>query len=992
MKYIYLIFFLIFTNIYGNNEELSSTEKVKLQLQWLHQFQFAGFYAAKEKGFYTDVNLDVEFIEFNPKTNVVDEVLVENADYGLTYSSLFTSYMQRKPLIFVSNFFKQSPLLIITQENIESPFNLKGKKVMGLLDSNHKEIVLSILQKFQLKAQDLENIPQEYSLESFINKEVDAITLSTINEIYSLDKLGIKYNVIDPAAYGVKYYDLNLFTTKKELINNPTRVENFKNASIEGWKYALANQEEIVDLIIKKYNTQNKTKEALLYEAKQIEYLMLNNIYPIGSIDVHNVKILTDNLAQMFSLDKKTKEEIESFVYKSEINTFILTQEEEEYLKNKKEIKLCVNPNWLPLEKIENAKHIGIAAEYINAISKKINTPISLVQTEQWGESLENIKQRKCDVLSLAEKTPLREIYLNFTSPYISTPYVIATKSGLPFLDSIEDIKSKTIGIIKNFSTKELLKNKYPEINLVEVNSAHEGLVLVEQDRNFAFLDNSMVINNEIQKNNMNFISITGQFPESFNLSIASRNDEPILNQILQKTLLSIDEKQKLEFMQKWNNINYQTKINNQLIVQLLFFAIVFISIFIYWNLKLKEEIRNKELVQKHLKESEEKFRTLFDIAPILLNAFDKNGKVILWNKECENIFGWTFEEIQKEENPLSLFYPNPKIQDELKKSFEDESQKFYKDWNPYTKNGEKIITRWANIKLQNNEVINIGYDITQERNSELALKEKTEQLKIAKEDLEKLNSSLEKRIQYEISKNTEQQIMLMNQSKLVQMGEMIENIAHQWRQPLAQINSSVLLIDAALNKNKFENTTVEMKLEEIENLTNYMSKTINDFQNFFNPNKEKTTFEIAKVIEKAIDIVKGLIHIHYINVQINIEKDLVCHSYLEELQQVILIILNNAIDALVLKEISSPQIHLTVYEEDKNIVINIEDNALGINKIHQEKIFEPYFTTKEKTQGTGIGLYMAKLIIENGLKGKLSMKNILNGSCFTIKIPKGKK
>ena len=991
---LFLLFLLTFTNLFAQNKDFSNAniEKIKLQLQWQHQFQFAGFYAAKEKGFYKDLGLDVEFIEFNPKTNVVDEVLVGNTDYALTYSSLFSSFIQGKSLVFISNFFKQSPLLIVTQENIKSPLDLKGKKVMGLLDSNHKDIVLSILQKFNLKEQDLKNITQEYGLESFINKKVDAISLSSINEIYTLNKLGIKYKIIDPAAYGIKYYDLNLFTTKKELLNNPTRVENFKNASNEGWKYALENKEEIVELIIKKYNTQNKTKEALLFEAQQIEYLMLNNIYPIGSIDIQNVKIFTDNLAQISNLEKKSQEELESFIYKSEINTLKLSQEEKEYLKNKKELKLCVDPNWLPLEKIENSKHIGITAEYIETISKKINIPITLVQTTQWNESLENIKQRRCDILSLAEKTPSRDKYLDFTTPYITMPYVIATKSGLPFIDNLEDIKSKTIGIVKNYSVKELLQNKYPDINLVEVNSPYEGLVFVEQDKNFAFLDNAMVINNEIQKNNMNFISITGQFSESFNLSIASRNDEPILNQILQKALLSIDDKQKLEFMQKWNNINYQTKSNNQVIVQILFFTIVFISIFIYWNIKLKEEIRNKELVQKQLKDSEEKFRTLFDIAPILLNAFDKNGKVILWNKECENTFGWTLEEIQKEENPLSLFYPNTKILEELKKSFADENQRFYKDWTPYTKEGDKIITRWANIKLQNDEIINIGYDITQERNKEIALKEKTEQLNIAKEDLEKLNSSLEKRIQYEISKNTEQQIMLMNQSKLVQMGEMIENIAHQWRQPLAQINSSVLLIDAALNKNRFENTIVEMKLEEIENLTNYMSKTINDFQNFFNPNKEKVTFEIAKAIEKAIDIVKGLIQMHYINVQINIEKDLLCHSYLEELQQVILIILNNAIDALVLKEISSPQMHLTVYEEDKNIVINIEDNALGINKIYQDKIFEPYFTTKEKTQGTGIGLYMAKLIIENGLKGELSMKNILNGSCFTIKIPKGKR
>ena len=992
MKYIYLLFFIIFTNLFAINEDSSNVQKIKLQLQWQHQFEFAGFYAAKEKGFYKDLGLDVDFIEFNPKTNIVDEVLNGNADYGLTYSSFFADYMLGKPLVFVSNFFKQSPLVIVTQKDIYTPADLKGKKVMGLLDSSHKDLILGMLDRFDVKPTDLQNITREFTLDSFINKEVDAISVFTTDEIYTLNKLGIKYNILNPSVYGSKFYDLNLFTTKKELINNSARVENFKNASIKGWKYALANKNELVDIIFQKYNPQNKSKEALLFEAKQIEYLMLSNIYPIGSIDYEMVKMIADNFAQSLSLDKISKEKIDAFIYKSDVSFIELTFEEKEYLKNKKELKICVNPNWLPLEKIENGKHIGIVAEYMEAISNKIGIPINLVETKTWAESLENIKQRKCDILPLTEQTPSRSKDLNFTKPYITLPFVIATKSGLPFIDNINDIKEKTIGIIKNYSIQELLKNKYPDINIVEVESAQEGLVFVEQDRNFAYLDNTMVINNEIQKNNMNFISISGQFSESFNLSIASRNDEAILNEILQKALLSIDDKHKLEFSQKWNNINYQTKINNQLIIQILFFTIVFISIFIYWNLRLKEEIKSKESAQNQLKESEEKFRTLFDIAPILLNAFNKEGKIVLWNKECEKVFGWTLEEIIKEERPIDLFYPDPLIQEKVIQTFADDSQNFYQDWYPLTKEGKRIITRWANIKLPNNEVINIGYDITQQREDEIIIEEKNKQIYIAKELLEELNSTLEKRIEEEISKNTKQQIMLMHQSKLVQMGEMIENIAHQWRQPLAQINSSVLLIDMILNKNKFIDNTVENKLEEIESITTYMSKTIDDFKNFFDPNKQKNRFKIKNAIEKSFDILKGLTKLHHIKVIIDIEKDLECDGYLEELQQVILIILNNAIDALIINKISSPEITFKAYTKETEIIISIEDNALGIKDKYLNKIFEPYFTTKLKTQGTGIGLYMAKMIIESGLEGNLSVKNTLNGSCFTIQIPKGEK
>lgn len=701
---------------------------------------------------------------------------------------------------------------------------------------------------------------------------------------------------------------------------------------------------------------------------------------------------LYSNNSPSYNLEKINfqEEKLETFAYETKENNLNLTQEQKEYLKDKKELKLCVDPNWLPLEKIENNEHIGITSDFFKLISQMIETPISLVETKEWTESLEKIKRRECDILSLAEKTPSREKYLNFTKPYFSAPLVIVTKVGVPFVDNLNSIKEKSLAIVRDYSMEELLKNKYPGINLIEVKSIYEGLAYVQQDKVSGFLDNSLVINYEIQKNNMKDIAITGQFEDTYYLSIASRNDETILNEILEKTLLSIDSNTRTNLINKWKNIKYQVETDYKLVLEILFFGISIIVLFIYWNLKLKDEIRNKEIIQKKLKQSEEKFRTLFDIAPVLLDSFDKDGKVVLWNKECEKVFGWSFDEITKVKKPLDLFYTDPLVQKEIFEAFNDSSENIYKEWHPLTKDGKQIITRWANIKLPNNELIHIGYDITQQRKNEKIVEEKTLELKIAKQQLEELNSSLENRIESEINKNTKQQIILMHQSKLAQMGEMIENIVHQWRQPLAQINSLVLLIDMELNKNKFTNSILENKLGEIEVLTAYMSKTIDDFKNFFSPNKQKNIFEIENAIQKALDIVRGVVHLYHIKTTINIGKDLKCYSYLEELQQVILTILNNAIEALILKKIPSGEISIDVYKQDNNIVINIQDNALGINIKHLDKIFEPYFTTKRKAQGTGLGLYMAKMIIENGLLGTLNVENKLNGACFTIKIPQG--
>ncbi|MCG3650733.1 PAS domain-containing sensor histidine kinase [Aliarcobacter butzleri] len=437
----------------------------------------------------------------------------------------------------------------------------------------------------------------------------------------------------------------------------------------------------------------------------------------------------------------------------------------------------------------------------------------------------------------------------------------------------------------------------------------------------------------------------------------------------------SFDSKKIFVFLDNSLLINNQIEITYELVIEIVLLILILIGTFIYWNLKLKE--------------SEAKFRTLFDIAPVFLNSFDKNGKIILWNKECEKAFGWTFDEIKNKKDSLSLFYDDPKVCEDVMKSFENISDSF-EEWHPKTKNGETLIVKWANIKLPNGEIINIGLDITQQRNYEISIREKALELKVAKSQLENLNSSLEKRIEDEIKKNTKQQHMIMQQNKLAQMGEMIENIAHQWRQPLAQINSSIILIDAILEKHNFKDTLVENKLTEIESLTSYMSKTISDFKNFFNPNKKKTIFNVEEAIQKANDVLKGLINSHHIQMEINIEKDLKINSYLGELQQVILIIINNAIDALIHMNIHFPEILINAYTDNESLVIHIEDNALGINSDLLDKIFEPYFTTKHKAQGTGLGLYIAKMIVENSLLGFLSVENKQNGACFRIKIPKG--
>jgi len=249
--------------------------------------------------------------------------------------------------------------------------------------------------------------------------------------------------------------------------------------------------------------------------------------------------------------------------------------------------------------------------------------------------------------------------------------------------------------------------------------------------------------------------------------------------------------------------------------------------------------------------------------------------------------------------------------------------------------------------------------------------------------ELKKFNSNLQHTIKAEVKKSREKDDIIFHQSKLIIMGEMIENIAHQWRQPLSKINSIVLAIYANLGKSDL----VLNKLSEIEITTKYMSNTIDDFQSFFDKEKKVEEFNLNDIIDKSISIV--YVKKSEISIESNIDKNLIVNGYPRYLQQVIVVIINNAKDALLHKSIENPIIAIDVVEKEEMLTIQICDNAKGIDEKNINRIFEPYFTTKHKSQGRGLGLYISKMIIEDGMNGELLVANSSSGACFTIKIKK---
>jgi C4-dicarboxylate-specific signal transduction histidine kinase len=224
----------------------------------------------------------------------------------------------------------------------------------------------------------------------------------------------------------------------------------------------------------------------------------------------------------------------------------------------------------------------------------------------------------------------------------------------------------------------------------------------------------------------------------------------------------------------------------------------------------------------------------------------------------------------------------------------------------------------------------------------------------------------------------------MYQQARLASMGEMIANIAHQWRQPLSEL--TILLYEM---KKEFQDTKQEKNVlkhyKKSQNLIKKMSQTIDDFRNFFDPHKPKEYFRIKDVIDEAMYILKDTLKNENIDIQISADKNIKIFGFTNEFSHVLINILNNAKDAFYKLDKKDKTIQINIIESQKEIKINILDNATGIDKNKLDKVFEPYYTTKQNLQGTGLGLYIAKMIVEESMNGKLIVQNIVEGVCFTI-------
>ena len=931
----------------------NTLENVTLQLQWKHQFEFAGFYAAKEQGYYKDAGIDVKFLEYDGKSTISNIVLSKKADFGLTYSSLITDYLNNKDVVLVANYFKQS-----TPEN-----------------------------------------------------------------------------VLNPSAY-----HLTLFTSKEYALKHPNVVQKFKEATNRGWRYALDNKEQIVNLILKKYNTQHKTKEALLFEVNQIEQIILPNI-------------------------KKKSD-------------FIFNKKERQWLQKNPVIKIAYLASWP-----KNNNGLNIHTQYLKLLRKYGNLNIFATEFASWKDAYSNVLNNNfIDGILYLSKSKEREKYFNFLPPYSFVPVNLVVKEKNHTIKSLKDLNNRSIYTLKGSISNQIIQESGFHIKTIPL--ATEEKLIEALANKHSKADAMLTFNYDKYKFKKNGLKVVKRIQNKYgNVHIGIAKNNPLVYSILKKAHDNIPKEQ-LAKIQKFQSIKQSYSFYNTL------------------TSREKLYLSNKKSITMCVDPDWEPYEKIdkngnyiglaADYMQLIEKKIDKKIKLIktkTWKEslkfakegKCE-ILSFLNKTPQREKffNFTPIMYSEPEVivaKDDvtyldgisslehktigLVKGYRTDeyiSKHYPKMKIKYIKNYEEGIRLVSNgtIDVTVNALLGTAYLIRKSNLSNIKIAGKTEltnnyKIGIIKDEpllhsiltkvvssitkkekekilsnwisvkfeqgynyelfwkfliiviiifllfahrqytIKKINKELKEQVDKQVSQIVEKDRMIFQQNKLASMGEMIENIAHQWRQPLSQVNAAVMSIDDIAYDAGCLSEEMEKELKDIENATKYMSKTIDDFREFMSENNSEEIFKIDDVFTQCLGIISKSLAYHSIEVTTEIDKSLKVKGLSSEFLQVLMIVLNNAKEAIILNEIKKGKIVVKGYEKNSSIYLSITDNAGGIDEDIIDKIFEPYFTTKHKSQGTGLGLYISKMIIEGKFKGKLLMENRDSGACILMEFKKRK-
>ena len=776
---------------------------------------------------------------------------------------------------------------------------------------------------------------------SYINQELSIVTKNTRFDIINIDDLS-----------GQKIAMVKNWNLTKVIKNNYPKIDVIEYDTLEKVFDSIKDNytdATIQNELISNYNIDKTYYDSLKISSKITVKDFDEKLYMGVSKDLKPLTSILNKVISEITIDEVKSLKAKWFNLEKKIN---FTQKELEFIE-KKTIKIAFMDKWAPINFVENNKAYGLGYDFWKYIADKANIKAKLIIKENFSDALTEIKEKTSDIIIATSRTSDREKYAIFTDTFYKVPIGIATLQDKNFIPNPSALIGKKVGVGKNYTSYKLLSKQYPQINFIFFNNIKEGLELLSNNSVYAVVDNMSVLVHNLEKYAYSNIKISGTTGIDFNLQMMIRDDYDILQSIINKVLSTMNPNDKKNIYNKWSNLEYEKAFDYTVLWKYFLPLILIILLILYKNRQLVLYQRELKDTKGELENTLKTFRSLVNLTIEGIVILNKN-EIIYYNDEILKIFDIDSKKlINTSFNDFFVLNDNYTFEDMIKNSNSETLEIL----------GLKKLQTKFPILIKSKNVI-----------------------------FENKQSTILSII--DMSEIKDKENLLIQQSKMASLGEMIGNIAHQWRQPLSLISTAASGIKIQKEFDQLDDKFFYETIDNITNTTKFLSQTIDDFQNYLKDDKIKKYFDINDSIKKILNIIKTSFINHSINVILDLENDLSINSYENELNQVFLNIFNNSKDALLNIHNENRYLYIKSYKKNQKIIIEIIDNAGGIDESIIDKIFEPYFTTKHKSQGTGLGLYMTHNIVTSSMNGEIEVintnhifENKVFNNCTKVKI-----
>ena len=625
-----------------------AAEKVSLQLKWFHQFQFAGFYAAKAQGYYADEGLDVEIRPLDTQRTVVAQVTSGEADYGVGDSAIVADYARGAPIVALAAIFQHSPLVFVSRSDsgIASPPDMVGKRIMFDTKGSDEGPIRAMLSEAGVTFDRFTHVPHSYNNEDLISGRVDVMSAYLTNQPFYFRERGVPVNVINPQSYGLDFYGDLLFTSEKELNDHPGRAERFQRASLKGWQYALDHPEEMVQLAKRQYQSASSL-ELLRFEAGQTQRMIAPEAVPLGLIDVGRLRRLTSIYSEHKLAPPLSDKQLNNFVYARRLDRR-LTEDEKEWLKAHPVIRVGIDRDFAPYEWLdEKGRFDGVSAELLRLLEARLGVRFEVVKGKNWQETLDAARAGELDMLSDAVNTPERRAYLNFTSSFIKSPIVILNDHRKGYISDLRQLYGKRVAIKQGYFMKELLARDHPQIMLMSTPDELSAFALIKKGEAEAYVGDAPSLNFLLQQTGETDLRLAGTTEYTSAHSMAVIHRHPELLSILEKTLAAIPQAEIDGILNRWMSVHIDRGVPVKTVLFAAVGVLLLLMLFAVWVQRLRREVAARTVAENALLERERHYEQLLQNSFDTVVILDADGTQRYVSASAEAVHGYSSAELE---------------------------------------------------------------------------------------------------------------------------------------------------------------------------------------------------------------------------------------------------------------------------------------------------------------------------------------------------------